>query len=346
MSLKELQISHKKIAQTFVAYINFQGQIKDIPMKLEELCNICGGDKSNPAIAVIDMGVYSKEGIDIDVCIPIKVSNKINNINTKFLEEIEVLSIKHYGSHENMKESLQKLANYFHKHGICATTKNRLIFHKINLDNPEENQIEIQEILHKWDERLEQNLKRVLGEKKKNEVMKEREDLFTLESDLEDRVQWIEKVLNRLDKITGNYEKYEVLSPCAHEFPKKRINYLKDIYENTKDLNEVIKEMHKDYEWYEDPILKDKVIYVTKIPYNQKGYKEGKTLEEQRKSYCHCPLVRNHLDLGISPTFCNCSTGWYRQLWEGIIGKPVRIDILKTLIKGDLNCQFAIHLPL
>lgn len=66
----------------------------------------------------------------------------------------------------------------------------------------------------------------------------------------------------------------------------------------------------------------------------------------KRKHCCHCPLVRNHLGEGISPTFCYCGSGWYRQQWEGILGKPVKVEILKSLLKGDDICQFAIHLPL
>jgi predicted hydrocarbon binding protein len=47
----------------------------------------------------------------------------------------------------------------------------------------------------------------------------------------------------------------------------------------------------------------------------------------------------------MSPTFCYCSSGWERRQWEGAIGRPVRVDVVKTLLRGDDHCQFAIHLP-
>jgi predicted hydrocarbon binding protein len=47
----------------------------------------------------------------------------------------------------------------------------------------------------------------------------------------------------------------------------------------------------------------------------------------------------------MSITFCFCGAGWFRQQWEGAIGKPVRIEVVKSVLKGDDVCQFAIHLP-
>jgi predicted hydrocarbon binding protein len=43
--------------------------------------------------------------------------------------------------------------------------------------------------------------------------------------------------------------------------------------------------------------------------------------------------------------FCYCGAGWYRQQWEGAIGRPVTIEIVKSVLKGDEVCQFAIQLP-
>jgi len=47
----------------------------------------------------------------------------------------------------------------------------------------------------------------------------------------------------------------------------------------------------------------------------------------------------------MPPTFCYCGAGWYRQQWEGAVGKPVQIEIVDSLLKGDDRCTFAIRLP-
>ncbi|MFW9941841.1 MAG: hypothetical protein ACFFFT_12435 [Candidatus Thorarchaeota archaeon] len=345
MSLQDLEIIYKEIDKELIGYINFRGEIEDIPSKIEELYQYYKEFLLSPPFAIIDYGVYSEGGKDIDLCFPIKESIELDNINTKYLDEVEVLSKIHNGQIENIDESFQQLNTYFKLHGLPTTEWLRLVFHHYDRNFPDNNEIEIQKGIHPWDKRLTSSLDRVLGEKARRKILKDREKLFTIESSNEERTGWVKSVIERIDQKAKEYEKYDILSPCAHKFSRKRIESLKSIYKETGDLNEVLKEMHKDYEWYEDPVLKDNIIYVTKIPYNPEGYKKAHTLKEKQANYCHCPLVRNHFNEGISPTFCNCSAGWYRQLWEGIIGRPINIKILKSLLKGDQNCKFAIYLP-
>ena len=65
---------------------------------------------------------------------------------------------------------------------------------------------------------------------------------------------------------------------------------------------------------------------------------------EKRKFACHNTTVRNHFER-IPADFCICSAGWYRQLWSGIFGKPVRVEVLKAAAWSDDVCRFAIHIP-
>jgi len=55
-------------------------------------------------------------------------------------------------------------------------------------------------------------------------------------------------------------------------------------------------------------------------------------------------LVRSKLDQGMPVDFCNCGSGWFRQQWEGATGRPVRVDVLQSVLRGDEKCEFAIHL--
>jgi predicted hydrocarbon binding protein len=48
---------------------------------------------------------------------------------------------------------------------------------------------------------------------------------------------------------------------------------------------------------------------------------------------------------GMPTTFCYCGAGWYRQQWEGAMGRPVTVEIVKSVLRGDDACQFAIYLP-
>lgn len=346
MSLKELGIIHKQIEPIFVAYYNFRGELKDVPSKIEEFRESFIIFPPNPIIVVIDYGVYSEGGSDIDLCLPIDKNFNEEGFNVKTLENVEVLSISHQGSYNMLSETSQKLFNYFSEHAVLGTTKIRLVFQEIGKTDSENNRVEIQGIIHLWDNKLQKNLDKVLDDKEKSKNIMKYKELFYVETSREEKNQWVKSVLKELDIVADNYQKYEILSNCAHEFSQKRIDKLRDIYLVSGSIDAVVEEMQKDYLWYENPTRRGSVIYTTKIPYNLEGYKNAKTQDEKKRNYCHCSLVREYLDEGISTTFCNCSAGWYRQIWEGILKKPVRIEILKTLLNGDESCEFAIHIPL
>ncbi len=346
MSLKELGIVHKQIKPINVASINFRGEIKDIPSRIEKFRDDFSVFPSNPIIAVIDYGVYSEGGSDIDICIPIDKNFDKEGFKIKTLEEVEVLSIEHSGLYNDLSETSQKLFNYYSEHGVLGTTKIRLEFQEYDKKDSDKNLIEIQGIIHLWDNMLQKNLDNILDDKEKSKNIMKHKHLFNIETSRDEKNQWVKGVLKELDKVADNYQKYEILSRCAHEFSQKRIDELRDIYVESGNIDAVLEKMQKDYSWYENPTRRGSVIYTTKIPYNLEGYKNAKTLVEKKRNYCHCSLVREYLDEGISTTFCNCSAGWYRQIWEGILKTPVRIEILKTLLKGDENCEFAIHIPL
>lgn len=57
---------------------------------------------------------------------------------------------------------------------------------------------------------------------------------------------------------------------------------------------------------------------------------------------CYCGSV-SRTRMRFSPTYCQCSCGWYRQLFETILKRPVRVELLGSIIQGDSLCRFAIH---
>jgi len=43
--------------------------------------------------------------------------------------------------------------------------------------------------------------------------------------------------------------------------------------------------------------------------------------------------------------YCLCGSGWFRQLWEGVLGVEVRISVERSVAAGDEDCTFIVHLP-
>ena len=76
---------------------------------------------------------------------------------------------------------------------------------------------------------------------------------------------------------------------------------------------------------------------------------EAEDGKAKRYHYCHCGWVRDSLKKSdkeqVSPTFCNCSGGWHKVPFEGIFEQSLEVDVVKSVLKGDEICTFAIHLP-
>jgi predicted hydrocarbon binding protein len=46
----------------------------------------------------------------------------------------------------------------------------------------------------------------------------------------------------------------------------------------------------------------------------------------------------------LSGTYCNCSRGWAKALFEGALRRPVEVIKEQSIISGDKQCKFRIIL--
>ncbi len=47
----------------------------------------------------------------------------------------------------------------------------------------------------------------------------------------------------------------------------------------------------------------------------------------------------------IPVIFCTCGGSWHVTLWEGIIGEPVKVELVESVLRGADCCAFRIRLP-
>ena len=59
---------------------------------------------------------------------------------------------------------------------------------------------------------------------------------------------------------------------------------------------------------------------------------------------CYCGSV-SKANEPFSATYCHCSCGWFRQLFETLLEGPVDVELISSIIQGDERCRFLIHLP-
>jgi hypothetical protein len=58
---------------------------------------------------------------------------------------------------------------------------------------------------------------------------------------------------------------------------------------------------------------------------------------------CFCPLVAD-LEEPLSTSYCFCSAGWLKEVYETVSGGPVSVEILETVKRGGQRCRFEVKL--
>jgi hypothetical protein len=313
----------------------------------EPLRQACGDAVCGPVMTIFHYGAV-KGGLLVEAAFPVSQPVESGPVHTRHLEPVRAWSRMHRGSHETIREATLALLEHGRTHA-GTTAGLREVYHTLDPEHPDENVTEVQLIQHGWERRLAQGAEAALGAEARQTIMQGIEGI-TPDSTAEAYAEWIRGAMDRLDALTNDPEtKYQILSRCAHIFPEARITHLRSIYEQRHDVDDVLREMYDDPDWYEDPVRQGHTLYVRKVPFDPARYEEAATPAERRRAYCHCDFVRpylNEVPSRMSSTFCWCGSGWYRRLWEGILDQPVAINHVETLLQGADECRLTIHLPL
>lgn len=57
---------------------------------------------------------------------------------------------------------------------------------------------------------------------------------------------------------------------------------------------------------------------------------------------CLCPIVQSGSER-LSDTYCNCSRGWVREMFETVCGKPVDVQLKESIKRGGKACRFIVQ---
>ena len=226
-------------------------------------------------------------------------------------------------------------------------------------------------------QRLSNNIESLVG-KVTHDIVFDGLELPPLGTSANEKAIFTQKIMGRINVYLDLETSKKALKGYLHYIPKEqfaedRKNYLKarniDIFlkekrekfltklENYKNqgtlfftqeiTDSVIDYVHQT-PTTESGIREGNKIIITKIPYNAKEYLREEDNNKKKYYYCHCPWVRESLKnqkASISPIFCNCSAGFYKQFWEAVLDQPVDVEVLETILQGNDKCKFAVHLP-
>ena len=93
--------------------------------------------------------------------------------------------------------------------------------------------------------------------------------------------------------------------------------------------------------------LEGNIITAVKIPKDFQEYFKTDDIDEKRYHYCHCPRIREAIKSNKTPidkNYCYCGAGFYRDIWEFILQRKVKVKIIESLMLGDEMCKIGIHI--
>ncbi|MHA2281641.1 MAG: GyrI-like domain-containing protein [Promethearchaeota archaeon] len=354
MGIINNEIKYKRINESLVAYIRTSIKTRDdISDVIQTLTShipkeIIGGPAYGCTIWV--SSVPRDKGFDMEIGYPVIKTFENDKIQTRSMKERDVFSIIHEGPIDKKNETYKILLDYVRDKKVISDEFSMEIY--LDNNNPKGEMLEMQFVVHNWQSLFKTHTERVLGPKVTKEAIPEQ---IAFDSSAATRLEWAKDAINGLKNHTSNsYQLYDILSSCAHVFPIDPILKMKEVYEKKKNetndpisaIDSVLDMMEEDNAWGNRPFREANVIIATKNPADREAYDKATTPEERRRAACFCPVIRDHLeDDDIPIEYCQCSAGWERRQWELALSKPVRVDVLKSVLQGDDLCQFTIHIP-
>ena len=275
-------------------------------------------------------------------------------------------------------EDLLSVIDYFFQNGQNTWENLLALLRFSRFVGNREVEIALLELLDGSDvlENISSIVKKTMGENRRRKIF-EGITLPPLGTPSVDKPKTTKKLVERMETELGEEKCREVLLNGPHAGPKEEYLPERKAFLKSEDIDDFLRKRHKEYvkeleqhrksgtlyftQEIDEEVLdyvrntptcqngvrEDNIIYVTKIPYNAKRYLNEKDPKMKRYFYCHCPWVREAIksDIDISPNFCYCSAGFEKRPWDVIFNQSARAEVLETVLKGDLVCRFAIHIP-
>ena len=180
------------------------------------------------------------------------------------------------------------------------------------------------------------NIERFAGTDIHKKIM-DGSDKVAASSDMKKVAIWVKGAMGRLEASTDLVKCEQIMLACGY-----------NCFERNKRPMEIAKVRRQKYHTEEAFPAAE----VKKPPKGFRFEREGNMLIQYYTPHtygtgirCYCSLMRKlPEEVTASSTYCQCSQGFVETYWEGILGRPVRVELGNTAISGSDECKFVIHL--
>ena len=160
---------------------------------------------------------------------------------------------------------------------------------------------------------------------------------ITEKTDKRKTAEWVKNAMEKLDALVDEKTRVQIMQNCGYNCAKKNSNVIERAVARRKKYASINEFLEAEQQ---------KPMKGTRLA------REGNLLYQfytpqafTRPMRCYCGLLRGlPNDESVSKTYCNCARGFVEKYWESVLGKPVKVDLLQSVVSGDKECKFAVHL--
>ena len=149
---------------------------------------------------------------------------------------------------------------------------------------------------------------------------------------------WVRGAMDRLDSTVDEQTRVRIMESCGRNcaFVNNRvIEAAKQRRKKSKDIDSFLDAEQRKPMKGTRLSREENILYQSYVPQSFAP-----------PMRCYCSLLRGlPKDTSVSSTYCHCSKAFVQKLWEGVLGRPVKVDLLQSVVSGGSECTFAIHLP-
>lgn len=133
--------------------------------------------------------------------------------------------------------------------------------------------------------------------------------------------RWAAEVVNHIDENVDEKTRAKILEACGRSCSQSSLH---SVIQFKGHLEDFLAESKK--RWKMESLLSKDKTQLTFIG--------------NKAAQCVCPLGKN--PPMRSTCFCNCSNGWMKETLEMITGKKVDVELKRSIIRGDGQCEWEL----
>ena len=336
-----------------------------IAEEIARLHETVGGALAGAPIARV-LGLADDGGFDVEIAFPVADDASIDGMERTTLPGDYIFSARHVGPYvktdeaDGVREATLKAAGWASERSLLiGDNPTRYIYHEgpeTHGDRADAYVTEVQISYHwpVWLESLREGIAACTDAETAAEVTAGGAALIE-ETDADVIRAWVLEATAKLDDVVADKQvRACVLQDCAHHYPRAQLHRMRAVYDEIGDLRRFIDRLSEDKDLFPAKLWLDEsgdrpLVYIQRgvPPWNREAYDAATDPVEKRYHQCFCVMVREAIRTGepISPDFCNCSGGWFVQMWEAILDRRLRIDVVESVLQGHDRCLFAVYVP-